>query len=697
MDSQRQQVAERIKQSNNILITVSSNPSVDQLAACIGLTLALNKMGKHATAVFSGDVPSTLEFLQPEKTIEKNTDSLRDFIISLDKSKADKLRYKVEDKVVKIFITPYRTSISDKDLEFSQGDFNVDVVVALGVHNQADLDQAITSHGRILHDATVATVNVRPGGELGSINWLDVGASSLSELAVRLIEDLDKNLLDTQIATAFLTGIVAETDRFSNAKTSPQTMSISAALMTAGANQQLVATKLEEPVKVPEPAPAPQPEGGEGQQPAEEQKDQVADDGTLEISHDASEEAPKPEENQPEQQEGEGQQPQPEQQPEAQQQPEEDHKPVAEPPHNPDSSEPYIQDKPELRIEPPKHDEEAPKEEAPQPEQQKPEEQPEEKHDEPPYQPIAPEIHIDETGALHLPPKDDGPLPEISHHSEAPKMVTPPPAAANGQLTANTEPEKLSPSTDPLTLPPVDGPMLSHEGYGPSEPVGSTILPPSEGVTAESLPPLPGLDQSGPQSGAPSPATPPLDLPSPSFSPPPMQIPPTPPANDAPAMQPPATTPPVDTTLSELERQLHSDHTQQSNTAAPAPQPTNSQPVMQIPDTPALSATDNKSDQIDLEKARSAVEDAISASGIQPLQPIQALNAQPLPPLNTQPQGPVTSQPPVIDPNTGEFNPAPAPQNQPQFGMPQPQTAPTDPNSPPPVPPPMMPPMPPHQ
>ena len=61
-----------------------------QWNACI-LQL-LNKLGKHATAVFSGQVPSTIEFLQPEKTLEKNTDSLRDFIIALDKSKADKLR-----------------------------------------------------------------------------------------------------------------------------------------------------------------------------------------------------------------------------------------------------------------------------------------------------------------------------------------------------------------------------------------------------------------------------------------------------------------------------------------------------------------------------------------------------------------------------------------------------------------------------
>ena len=47
-------------------------------------------------------MPSTL-ILQPADTLKKNTDSLRDFIISLDKSKADKLRYKVEDRVVKVF------------------------------------------------------------------------------------------------------------------------------------------------------------------------------------------------------------------------------------------------------------------------------------------------------------------------------------------------------------------------------------------------------------------------------------------------------------------------------------------------------------------------------------------------------------------------------------------------------------------
>lgn len=251
----RQQLIERLRSAVNVLVTVSNNPSVDQLSAAIAFTLFLNKLGKHATAVFSGQVPSTVKFLKPEATIESNTDSLRDFIISLDKSKADKLRYKVEDNVVRIFITPYHTSLSEKDLDFSQGDFNVDAVVALGVTEREHLDQAITAHGRILHDATVITLSTSKGAsDLGGINWQDMTASSLCEMLVGVGTELQSGLVDSQIATAYLTGIVAETDRFRNAKTTPAVMSLSAQLMSAGANQQLIASELDKQTEVKLPA-----------------------------------------------------------------------------------------------------------------------------------------------------------------------------------------------------------------------------------------------------------------------------------------------------------------------------------------------------------------------------------------------------------------------------------------------------------
>ena len=366
MENQNQslktQLIERLKQANNVLVTVSRNPSVDQVSAAIGLTLMLNHLDKHATAVFSGEVPNTLEFLKPEETLEKTTDSLRDFIISLDKSKADKLRYKVENKMVKIFITPYRTSLTEADLVFGQGDFNVDVVVALGVKEKEDLDEAIISHGRILHDATVATLNTTNSGQLGSINWVDTKASSLSEMLVPVCEGLKAGALDAQMATAFLTGIVAETNRFSNEKTSSDTMNISSKLMAAGANQQLVATKLEES------SPTRTDEGGE-----QPQEIQISEDGSLDIAHNQTE----------------------------------------------SSDQNETTDLPEVQ---PDHMSETEPEDT---------------------------GHESETG-------------EVENEDKPSRLVLEPPTMG-GKLTANTEPEGLDPSTDPLTLPSEKSPILTHE------------------------------------------------------------------------------------------------------------------------------------------------------------------------------------------------------------------------------------------
>ncbi len=249
--SPRQQIVDSIKNHSNILVTVSTSPSVDELSAALGLTILLNNINKRATAVVSGQLPPAITFLDPEKTFESTVDSLRDFIIALDKEKADHLRYKVEGDVVKIFITPYRTTLTEKDLQFSQGDYNVELVIALGVKDKEHLDKALEAHGRILHDATVATICAGVDiSTLGSISWQDEAASSLCEMLVSLAEPLkadnDKPVLDEQIATALLTGIVSATDRFSNNKTSSRVMTMAAQLMAAGANQQLIAAKLEE-------------------------------------------------------------------------------------------------------------------------------------------------------------------------------------------------------------------------------------------------------------------------------------------------------------------------------------------------------------------------------------------------------------------------------------------------------------------
>lgn len=256
----KQQVIEKIKTSSKILVTVSDSPSVDALSAALGLTLLLDKQEKYATAIFSGETPPAIAFLEPEKTFDDTTDSLRDFIIALNKEKADHLRYKVEGESVKIFITPYKTVIDESDLEFSQGDYNVELVIALGVDNQESLDAALDNHGQILHDAEIITITAGEQlSNLGGIDWHDGGASSLSEMVAGLVDsfkdDKKKSLLDAPIATALLTGIVAETERFSNERTTSNAMTIAAKLMSAGADQQLIANELQQSQEIPESEP----------------------------------------------------------------------------------------------------------------------------------------------------------------------------------------------------------------------------------------------------------------------------------------------------------------------------------------------------------------------------------------------------------------------------------------------------------
>ncbi|HEY0965286.1 MAG TPA: hypothetical protein VGE13_02280 [Candidatus Saccharimonadales bacterium] len=307
--SAKQQIVEQIKQNSSILVTVGTDPSVDELSAALGLTILLNKLNKHTTAVVSGQIPPAIEFLDPGKTFESTVDSLRDFIIALDKEKADHLRYKVDGDVVKIFITPYRTTINENDLDFSQGDYNVELVLALGVKSQDQLDKALEAHGRILHDATVATLTCDGPSKLGSISWNEPGASSISEMVTSMSEALKSGdkVIDEQVATALLTGIVAATDRFSNNQTSSKVMTMAAQLMAAGANQQLIAAKLEEAHEIgtetsSSTEQAENKDGttdlqegasskvsaaksGKADEGSEEVKDKPANDGSLAISH----------------------------------------------------------------------------------------------------------------------------------------------------------------------------------------------------------------------------------------------------------------------------------------------------------------------------------------------------------------------------------------------------------------------------
>ena len=250
-------VVEKIKASENILIALSKNPNIDEISAALGLAMILDTMRKHVTAIFSGQVPNVLQFLKPEETFEKTTNSLQDFIIALSKDKVDHISYKIEGDFVKVYVTPYKATIGQADLSMSHGDYNVDLVICFNVISGDEIDPALSEYGRIMHDATAINLTVDTPGRFAELEWQDSNVSSISEMIVGLADRLGLASFSEQVATALLTGIVASTDHFSNPRTSSNTMSIASKLMSFGANQQLISSQIMEKIKTPEEAQVP--------------------------------------------------------------------------------------------------------------------------------------------------------------------------------------------------------------------------------------------------------------------------------------------------------------------------------------------------------------------------------------------------------------------------------------------------------
>ena len=255
----KQEVADKIQEANNILIITSGDSEIDQLSSCIALFDILQALDKKAVMVYSGSVSSALTFLKPDKIIREDAESLRDFIISFEHSKVDKFRYTKEDDQYNILLTPaHRAVITEEDIQYCKGDFNIDLTVALGIVGKGKVDSTISQHAQLMQE--IPMINIVSGKTASSLEvmtWKDETAAALSEMIFDLSKTLDDKFeMDKQTANAVLIGIVDQTERYKSRRTRPETMHISGELLELGADPHLVAENLalasSVPVDLPE-------------------------------------------------------------------------------------------------------------------------------------------------------------------------------------------------------------------------------------------------------------------------------------------------------------------------------------------------------------------------------------------------------------------------------------------------------------
>ena len=243
-----QQVNETIKKSHHALIVCKKEYSADAIASALALALFLKKQNKLVDIVCDNFKPTpSLDFLPQIQDVKTQIVGLEKFIVSLDlkKNKVAEFSYNIEDDQLNIYITPKEGSFRKEDVNAKSSGYKYDLIFTIDAPDFESLGGVYQNFTEFFYDTTIINIDHSTENEqYGQINLTNPNAVSSSEIIFRLIDSIDHNLFDKEIATCLLTGMVAETRSFKTANVTPKTLKIASQLLGLEADRDLIIKKL---------------------------------------------------------------------------------------------------------------------------------------------------------------------------------------------------------------------------------------------------------------------------------------------------------------------------------------------------------------------------------------------------------------------------------------------------------------------
>lgn len=239
MEGIKQQISKLINKSNNILVAAPENINGDALGSALALTGALEKMGKSAQLVIPKELPPKFHFLPKTNSLSYDKFQEREFIVSIKDPDGhiNNLHYEKKDGLLHIYLGA-KKELKEKDLQLNR--FHpFDLIFIVNSRDYENLGKTFEHNPELFFETPVINIdNHVENDHFGEINLVDITSSSVSEIIMGLIDFLDRSLLNKDIATWILTGLIDATDNFQSPKTTPRTFNNAALLINRGGNQQ---------------------------------------------------------------------------------------------------------------------------------------------------------------------------------------------------------------------------------------------------------------------------------------------------------------------------------------------------------------------------------------------------------------------------------------------------------------------------
>lgn len=242
--TQTAQFFEALGRSRHVLIALPAHPDVDQLAAAAGLLGICTKLGKQADAVSHGFADAAAHpYLPLMGKVRATLPPVTTLLIRVPTKDVPlhDLSYRLTDTHLEISVSPKQGGWRPEDVRSESSGMKYDFIVTLGAADLDALGPLFSDQPDLFFKIPTANLDHDPANEhFGTMNFVDLTAASVTEVLWRLIKNHDRGLVDEEIATALLAGMISKSRSFTSEKMAPDTLTAAAELVALGADRERI-------------------------------------------------------------------------------------------------------------------------------------------------------------------------------------------------------------------------------------------------------------------------------------------------------------------------------------------------------------------------------------------------------------------------------------------------------------------------
>lgn len=245
--TETQQIFELIKKSRSILITFKKDWTGDSLSSALALSRMLKKIDKRVDIVCQDFKPTNNVSFLGATEVNNTIEGLQKFVISIDtsKTKVGEFYYDNETDKLNIYISPKNGQFKSDDVSAKIAHYEYDLIFIVNSPDLESLGSIYETHGDFFYSTPKINIdNSNKNEYFGDVNIVDLTSSSTAEIIHTLIKNFDDNLIDDDIATCLLSGIIISTKNFKTLNVSPKTLSTASLLITKGAKREQIIQNL---------------------------------------------------------------------------------------------------------------------------------------------------------------------------------------------------------------------------------------------------------------------------------------------------------------------------------------------------------------------------------------------------------------------------------------------------------------------